>query len=297
MEAEMLGLPIWFSVILAILALPVLPVWLFYSRFRKICRTVRSEIGQFLRENHPDFQVIGEQQGNLLVRQPDGAERVWEMAEVYTAVARLPGMGADPSARRGIYARAVEQLLNPALDPSQPLSLAMDGDRIKPYLLTAAFYKQAAPPSGAPHTAIPGLADLLAVYVLDLPGGPRYLSEDDRGSLGIDVTEMHRLALEHLRRDFPRQMVADVVAGENPSAIQFQDSFNAARLLLIPEILEGDEELIALIPHRDMLVVLPPSMRNEPEKLKQAAETLKCDDHPPLLERPIRVTRRGFEMI
>jgi hypothetical protein len=284
-------------VILAILALPVVAVWLFYSRFRKMCRTVRSEIGQFLREQHPDLAVVGEQQGNLLVRQPDGAERVWEMVDVYTAVARLPGMGTDATARRGVYARAVEQLLNPAPDPSQPLSLATHGDRIKLQLVTAEFYKQAAPPSGAPHTAVPGLADLLAVYVLDLPGGPRYLSEDDRGNLGIDVTEMHRLALEHLRRDFPRQMVTDVVMGGNPSAIQFQDSFDAARLLLMPEILEGDEELIALIPHRDMLLVLPASMRNEPDKLKQAAETLKCADHPPLLERPIRVTRSGFEII
>jgi hypothetical protein len=293
----MLGLPIWFWLILAILGLPVLAVWLFYSRFRKMCRTVRGEIGQFLREKHPDFAVIGEQQGNLLVRQPDGVERVWEMVDVYTAVARLPGMGADPAARRGIYARAVEQLLNPAHDPSQPLSLATHGERIKLHLVTTEFYRQAAPPSGAPHTAIPGLPDLLTVYFLDLPGGPRYLSEDDRGTLGIDVTEMHRLALEHLRRNFPRQMVTDVAAGGDPSAIQFQDAFNAARLLLIPEMLEADDELIALIPHRDMLVVLPPSMRNEPEKLKQAAEALKCDDHPPLLERPIRVTCRGFQMI
>jgi hypothetical protein len=293
----MLGLSGWFWVILAIVALPVLAAWLFYSRFRKMCRTVRSEIGPFFREKHPDFAVIGEQQGNLLVRQPDGAERVWEMVDVYTAIARLPGMGADPSARRGIYARAVEQFLNPAPDRSQPLSLATHGERIKPQLVTANFYKQAAPPSGAPHTAVPGLPDLLAVYVLDLPGGPRYLSENDRGCLGIDVTEMHRLALEHLRRDFPRQMATDVAAAGNPSAIQFQDTFNAARLLLIPELLNGDQELIALIPHRDMLLVLPASMRNEPDKLKQAAETPKCDDHPPLLDRPIRVTRHGFEMI
>jgi hypothetical protein len=293
----MLGLPVWFWVIVALVAVPVLAVWLFYSRFRKMCRAVRSEIGPFLREKHPDFAVVGERQGNLLVRHPDGAERVWEMVDVYTAVARLPGMGADATARRGIYAQAVEQLLHPAPDPSQPLSLATHGGRIKPQLVTAEFYKQAAPPSGAPHSAIPGLSDLLAVYVLDLPGGPRYLNENDCGTLGIDVTEMHRLALDHLRRDFPRQMVTDVAAGGNPSAIQFQDTFNAVRLLLIPELLEGDQELIALIPHRDMLLLLPASIRNEPDKLKQAAETLKCADHPPLLERPIRVTRRGFEII
>src|SRR5262245_11382228 len=165
----MLGLPIWFWVIVVIVALPVLAVWLFYSRFRKMCRVVRGEIGQFLRETRPDFAVVGERQGNLLVRHPDGAERVWEMVDVYTAVARLPGIGADPTARRRIYAQAVERLLNLDPDPSQPLSLATHGGRIKPQLVTAEFYKQAAGPSGAPHSTIPGLPDLLAVYVLDLP--------------------------------------------------------------------------------------------------------------------------------
>src|SRR5262245_27984894 len=223
----MLGLPIWFWVIAAIVAVPVLAVWLFYSRFRKMCRTVRSEIGQFLREKHPDFAVVGERQGNLLVRHPGGAERIWEMADVYVAVARLPGMGADPTTRREIYAQAVERLLNLDPDPSQPLSLATHGGRIKPHLVRAEFYKQAS--SGAPHSPIPGLPDLLAVYVLGVPGGPRYLSENDRGSLGIEATEMHRLALEHLRRDFPRQMVADVAPGGKPSAIQCQDTVNPQR--------------------------------------------------------------------
>ena len=32
---------------------------------------------------------------------------LWEMAEAYTAVAQLPGMGADPQARRKVYQDAV----------------------------------------------------------------------------------------------------------------------------------------------------------------------------------------------
>lgn len=296
-KADMLGLPVWFWVIFAIAALPVLVVWLFYSRFRKMCRAVRQEIGQYLREQHPEFEVVGERQGNLVVRHKDGAERVWEMADVYAAVGRLPGMGADPAARRGIYARAVEQFLNPKPDRSQPLSLATHGDSIKLHLVTAEFLKQATHPSGIPHMPVPGLGGLLAVYLLDLADGLCYLSEKDRGLLGIDTAEMHRLALEHLRRDFPRQMVSDVLTGGNPSAIQFQDSLNATRLLLIPECLQQNEELIALIPHRDMLLLLPAAMRQEPGKLEQAVQTLECGNHPRLLDRPVRVTRDGFEVI
>jgi hypothetical protein len=233
----MLGLPVWFWVIGAIVALPFLVVWIFYSRFRKMCRVVRREFGQYLREQHSEFEVVGERQGNLVVRHKDGAEKIWEMADVYAAVGGLPGMGADAAARRRIYVRATDQLLNPKPDRSQPLSMATHGESIKLHLVTAEFYRQAAPPSGAPHKPVPGLGGLLAVYVLDLADGPCYLSEQDRGILGIDAAEMHRLALEHLRRDFPRRMVSDVLTGGNPSGIQFQDSFNAARLLLIPEYL------------------------------------------------------------
>jgi hypothetical protein len=46
-----------------------------------------------------------------------------------------------------------------------------------------------------------------------------------------------------------------------------------------------------------MLLLLPAAMRQEPGKLKQAVQTLECGNHPPLLARPIRVTRNGFDVI
>jgi len=293
----MLGLPVWLWVIVAIVGLPALVLWLLYSRFRKMCRTVRGEIAQYLREQDPEFEVVGEQQGNLLVRHKDGAEQKWEMADVYAAVGRLPGMGADPAARKEVYARAVDRLLHPKPDRSQPLSMATHGDAIRVRLVTAEFLEQSEAPSRVPHTPVPGLNGLVAVYVLDLADGPAYLIEEDRIALGIDAADLHRLAIDHLRRDFPRQMVSDVVAGGNPSAIQFQDSFDAARLLLIPECLHENDELLALVPHRDMLMLLPAAMRQEPGKLDQALKALACDNHLPLLDRPVRVTRHGFEII
>jgi hypothetical protein len=293
----MLGLPVWLWVIVVIVGVPVIALWLFISRFRKMCRAVRGEIGTYLTQKYPEMEVIGERQGNLVVRKKDGAETVWEMADVYTAVARLPGMGRDPQTRVRVYEEFVKRLMYRGPDRSLPLALATHGEWIKLQLVSREFFQKASPPSGAPCTPIPGLEGLLAVYLLDLPDGLCYLSESDRGLLGVDVPELHRLALEHLRRDFPRQIVADVAAGGNPSAIQFQDAFNAARLLLVPEFLEGDGEVIALIPHRDMLILLPASMRHDPDKLNQSLQTLKCDDHPPLFDRPVCVTRNGFELI
>jgi hypothetical protein len=296
-ESVMSGIPTWLWVTAVILAIPIVAIWLFVSRFRKMCRTVRLEIGEYLKQNLPELEVVREQQGNLVLRNREGAENVWEMADIYTAVGRLPGMGRDPQARARVYEQAVRLLLNPGPDRSQPLSLATHGDQIKLHLVSPEVVRQNAPPSGVPSTPIPGLGGLLAVYVLELPDGLCYLSEKDRNLLGIDVEELHRLALENLRRDFPRQMVDEVRAGGNPTAIQFQDCFNAARLLVIPGFLQGEEELIVLAPHRDMLLLLPAALGQDSNKLKEALETLKCDEHPPLLDRPVRVTHNGFEII
>ena len=293
----MLGLPVWLWVIVAIVSVPVGLVWFLFSRFQKMCRSVRTEIGQYLCENHPEFKVVGETQGHLLVRHKDGAERLWEMTDVYVAVGVLRQKGIDAAARQRIYARAVEQLLNPEPDTSQPLSMATHGDSIMLHLVTAECYKQIASPSGIPHTPIPGLDGLLAVYLLDVAGSPPYLSENDRKVLGIDTAEMHRLAIEHLRRGFPRQLVEGALAGGNAAAIQIQDSFNAARLLLLPEFLQQNEELLALIPHRDILVILPAAARHEPATLDDALKAFECDNHPRLLDRPIRVTHQGFEIV
>jgi hypothetical protein len=207
------------------------------------------------------------------------------MADVYAAVGRLPGMGRDPAARARIYQRV--------LDTSGPLELSAHGQRIKPLLIPRQFLNPATP---GPQTPIPDLG-LVVVYALDLPGNPRFLLEQDRDELGIEVPELHRRALDNLRKDFPRQLVVDAVAGESGAAFQAQDFFNAARLLLVPEFLQPDQKLVALIPHRDILVLLPGRARQDEGKLQESLRTLQCGGHPPLLDRAVLVTHSGFEII
>ena len=54
---------------------------------------------------------------------------------------------------------------------------------------------------------------------------------------------------------------------------------------------------MALVPHRDMLVLGPASLQNDRSKLQEGMRVLECGEHPPLLNQPIRVTSRGFELI
>jgi hypothetical protein len=194
-------------------------------------------------------------------------------------------MGRDVAARAAVYQQV--------LDTSGPLMLSAHGSRIKPLLIPRQFLNAAVP---SPQTPIPSLG-LVVVYALDLPRNPGFLLKQDRKELGTETSELHRLALDNLRQDFPRQLVVDALAGEQGAAFQAKDYFNAARLLLVPEFLEPKQELIALIPHRDILVLIPGTFRHDEGKLRDSVRALECGNHPPLLDRPVLVTQSGFEII
>jgi hypothetical protein len=121
--------------------------------------------------------------------------------------------------------------------------------------------------------------------------------QEELSDYGGEVAPLHQRALDGLRRDFPQGLVDTARESGSGAAIQLEDSHDAARLLLVPEHLEPGEELVALVPHRDLLLLLPGSQLLEPEKLQEGLRMLRCDGHPPLLERPVRVTARGFELI
>jgi hypothetical protein len=224
----------------------------------------------------------------------DGRETLFDLVDVYVAVARLPGMGSELAARRQVYAKAIDKLFAP--DPTGPLTLATHGGRVKLRLVKPEFFATAPPGAVVPHMAVPGLG-LVAIYVLDLMGNLRFLTDWERNDLGLDVKALHDLALENLRKDFPCKMVAEAISGKGGTAICSGDGFDAARLLLIPECLKKGESLVALVPHRDMLVLGPADLEHDRSKLEAGLRALDCQDHPPLLNQPVRVTSAGFEMI
>lgn len=285
-------MPGWLWIVFILAALVFLAVRSFYNRFRVMCRRTREELAEFLREEYPGLEVLREVRGNLVIRCRD-EERVWEMADLYSSVARLPGMGQDPEARRRVYRQAARMLWAPKVDG--PLTRADHGALIKPLLLPA---DGAAPtlPAGTLAEVVPELG-LKRAYVVDVPEGGRYLTEQDRESLGLNPAELYELALTNLGQDFPRDVLTSPLKAHSGSALQLTDGFDAARLLLLPRQLKPDEALIAVIPHRDLLLLLPASIVDEPRQLAQGVETLAGDHHPALLRTPVRVTRAGFQLL
>jgi len=278
--------------VLFILTVLLIGVRSFYTRFRGVCRRTREELQELLRRDYPGVEVLREERGDLIVR--SGAqEQVWEMADLYSAVAQLPGMGRDPQARQRLYQQAARTMFAPKME--EPLDRERHGALIKPQLLPPDG-SDGVPVSPIQSAELPGLGLKLG-YVVDVPGGPRYLTEQDRMTLGLSPRELHDLALTNLARDFPRDLIIQPLRANTGSAIQFSDGFDAARLLLLPGYLQAGEAVLAFVPHRDMLMLLPEAMQEDPERFRQGLQLLACDGHPPLLRQPVRVTSTGFQLL
>jgi hypothetical protein len=70
------------------------------------------------------------------------------------------------------------------------------------------------------------------------------------------------------------------------------DSYDAARILLVPGYLGDGEEVVALIPDRDTLTLAPLPTDGNWDTLRKLARVAGGEHL--LIDRPIRVTRGGF---
>jgi hypothetical protein len=284
-----MGLPPWAWALILIAAAVFLFIRAFYARFRGVCRRVREDLQKFVPAQYPGVEVLGERMGNLVLRTPDQPELVFELADLYAEVMRLPGMGADPAARQALYRAHADRLLAPRLDAGHPLSLEQHGGYFLPQLDTA-------PPADALSRELPGTG-LHVCYVIHVPGAERLLTPADLQTLGLTEAQLHEHALANLGRDFPAQTVETAAGGEG-SAVQFGDGVDAARVLLIPRHLQDGQSVLALIPHRDMLLLLPSGMEADPDRLAEGLKLLGEEHgHYALSTSPLRVTAAGFERV
>src|SRR5690606_34831563 len=145
-------------------------------------------------------------------------------------------------------------------------------------------------PSFATSTAAAGGAVLRWVTGLERP--VRYLGAGgepvDAGALsalGLTRGGLHERALANLRRAIP----PGFAPGDDPAVLDD----DGAAILALPDLVPADDAWIAFPLAGEGLVVMregAPSTRAELARLKDAAAGAA-----PLFERPVRVTRRGFE--
>jgi hypothetical protein len=280
----------WYGWVAIVLFVFVLVIVLSLLHFRA---GVRRELIAFLAEEHPDVEVTRSRVTVLEIRLGE-VTATWYLGKVYHAVAELGGKDDTPKNRRKVFREFADELIGGLREAGEPLTLKRHGQRILVRLVTPAWLASLPAGQSLPNRAVEGL-DLRTAYVLDSPGSVRYLTDADLADLGLDLEGVHKLALDNLRSRFSPDVVANVLRDNNMVAIKALDSYDAARLLLVPEQLRDGDEVIALIPDRDTLTLVPVPPGGDFGPLRQLAR-VPASEHL-LIDRPVRVSRGGFEVV
>jgi hypothetical protein len=280
-------MPWWLWLIVAVVAFLAL-MFTARSSWR---RSVRAELLAVLKEKHPDVRVAVEREDSLDLELPGDVKGTLNLDNLYSGLAM--GAATDAERREAIEAFA-EGCIGQVKEASGPLRLDTHGDRLLPRLVGADLLRQVPAGEPLPHT-LPGIPGLVTAYVLDSEMSVMYLTESHRLELGLELAALHEKALANLRRTFPAMVVRQSVEKQQVNVMKAGDTFDATRLLLVPEELLDDEELAAAIPDRETLVLSPVPPDGNWETMRKLARTPASPYT--LLDRPVRVKRSGFEIV
>jgi hypothetical protein len=256
--------------------------------------TVRRELVDYLRREAPELMLTRVHADRLIFSVPGGGEGVLHLQRFYGAMAECPtARTAEAEAERQSVFATLRQTLREAaaglvLDP------ARDRARIRPRLLTdAALAGMRRNPHAAALPAWPsGVPGLSVVLVLDREASVAYLTDVHLGELGLAHDEALALAKANLACTFARDTVRQAVTnGKNISVVKSCDSYDAVRLLLVPDYLEAGESIAALIPDRDTLVLIAPPADGDWTPHRTLARNAAGE---PLCTEPLLVTPQGI---
>ena len=279
-------LPWWAWVILVLLLL----AWILIYAGISWRRGIRREFIEYLKKHYPGLVVAEENVAYLRLEGPTMDLGVVSMGGLYHKVSQAEVR--TPQDRQEVYEKYLDVLKEGVSLMSRKLTREEDAGRIMPRLVTREFFATEPLLAGAPNVPL-GNTGLYVVYVLDGDASVVYLTREHLTQLGMTDAGVGTLALEHLKRSAPLEnLVREAVDRGSVVSVKQLDTYDAARLLLLPDLLQDGQALVAAVPDRDTLIFLkePPGGRVE------AIEGLLVStSDKPLLTKALRVTNRGIE--
>ncbi|HZV01651.1 MAG TPA: hypothetical protein VFF73_33380 [Planctomycetota bacterium] len=263
-------------------------IFLLLSFSRRLWRAeVRRELRAVLERE--GYEVLEEHQDRFKLKK-DGSEGELFLRNIYYACAQARSQEehAEVFERFLATARATDEMTK------GKLTLEEHGPRIMPRLVPGPFFAQLGEKAKElPRRRVPELG-LDVVYVVDSEHAVVFLTKEHVADLALSDDELHELALENLEKQFPAELVKKALDG-TLVAVKCMDTYDAARLLLVPSILDPGQELAAGIPDRETLFLAPVPKDGNWSGLGRLAKTPGSEHL--LIDRPIKVTREGFELV
>lgn len=285
----------FWGVTIAVVAVLMI-VWL-YRRFRDRTHewkaTRRAELIAYLKRHQPQVKVREEHEDQLkldTVSEGKPTPITLNLENIYRLLVRLD---ADDQENREAVYQTVVHSLNDALRASE--SEAGDRHNLMPRIISEAKLANLREALGDvfPLRRV-GDTGLHTVMVLDRPTTAAYITRDMLQKIGLEETEAFDIAIEHLRRNWKCDPVRNAAEGRAMAVVKGVDTYDAARLLLVPECLQDGETVVALIPDRDTLTLLPPPKDNDWQAVHKLAANAVAER---LCNRPVLVTSAGFTLV
>lgn len=214
--------------------------------------TMRRELAEYLVEAFPDFEVSEQRDDSLVVVGPGGGEHQLFFGNMYTAVNALDENTIEN--RREVYAsftRAMNSTESLIDSPAERLATKLMPRIIHMDQLRGMMSQI---DLAIPHRTL-GAMPLVVVYVIDLPESVAFVNTETAGKLEMTEPEMHDRSLKNLDPDgvFHRN-IQEFKAG-HVAVVKTSDTYDAARLLLVPNAMSEEITICAAIPDRDTLVL------------------------------------------
>lgn len=209
--------------------------------------------------------------------------------------AQLRAAGSEPRVRRYTIECWLFDLRKALKDPP-PQPEAAD-TKVLARVVNAAMLARMSAPTGVsvPARAL-GSTGLFAVLVQDVGESVRYLNSQAIGETRLSFDDLMNRALHGLQQA-PNVLsaVRDAIAADSVTTLKTGDSYDAARLLLLPKLLADGQRIVTLVPDPHTLLISPMPGPEGWERLHALAEMHHGEDR--LLANPIVVDRQGFTLV
>jgi hypothetical protein len=283
-----MGIPWWGWV----LGIVVVGLVVFVGSWKYYRTNIRNQFLAYLAAEHPELKIGEVTSDSVVITTEEGGEGTLFLDRLYSESHSIEV--DDEDAHRELFARFAGTIIEG--QGALSVDADRDRDRVFPRIVRSDWAEEAAKQVGSdPLPSLPlGPEGLDVVFVLDNENSVAYLQSEQLTDLGISPEDALDLAKENLGRSFRPEAIRPVLDESAMSVVKSEDTYDAARLLLIPGALRDGESIAALIPDRDTLVLTPVPEDGDWASLAKLA---KSPDGDPLWTEPLVVTSTGVSAV
>lgn len=258
---------------------------------------VAEEFVAFLHHEWRDLAIAGHDAQHIELSLPNGTDGKLYLHKLHGAIAGL--RRNNPKTRRQIYQGFATQMLAP--DKQIPELEALDGATMATQIFPRIARRDIFDSLGedleeaAPLTRPLAETDFLIVYVLDFDDRVAYIMKAQAEALKMSEAEVYQQSLVNARILFPREKCRDLMAQFAPKKVahflECPEGHASARLLVMPEYLEDNEELAAVILENSAFLMAQVPPDNNWNPLREAARR----GGSPFVQQPLLITSKGIK--